>query len=242
MKIVTGQASNDLIINEFFLKTIKLIENRLDRFDRKIKRLKFSINSSNCSRYYRQNKLKRLRELVFFDHDEQTQLVNSEFIQNSDNENSSEGYYTSESITTEISILKNEDYLDSVIPLIRIDEIKKMNANESSVTIIWNLFNIKNKKFMNSNQDFLNSIQEYEIFNFCAENIEEEAKFINCFDRKMLDEFTDWEKIGSTKGYTPPVRCVLGKCSNGCIYFFAVRIKYKNSQMSQFSDYCRIPL
>lgn len=229
---------NETIMNTFFTNTTDLVHSKIGSFRNDLKRLQFNYNIQVCSKYYRSNKLKRLNELLDTNGGKKDKKCD---VASTDVEDYSEGYYTGESLATTTcnSIMESPrclDFTDVVVPSVTISEIKHLNSVESEATLIWSLLNTKTKKLMHDNSDYLDTIQEYEIFSFCVESLQEEEKQFKLIDRKNIDQSEHWDKIGCVNNLSPPVRCVLRNLTRQSIYYFAIRIKYKSKAYSEFSD------
>lgn len=202
--------SNDKSIDKFEKKlnlSIKKFHKKISKIERTIKRVNFKTNLDMCSSSYQLKKSIRLME--FLDKGRPLQSDNMTTENNSEAEDTSEGYFTSDTSSPKKSLILKENSFKSIVPIIimhQVSEPDQVDYEECKVTLIWNLFDLTNKKFLNSPNSVIDNIEFYEIYSSCLDSLDKEDLYYKSLEKKTIDKSNDWEIIGTVKIFEPAVK------------------------------------
>ncbi|RNA13400.1 hypothetical protein BpHYR1_028376 [Brachionus plicatilis] len=237
---------NDKLIEMFERKinfSIKKFHKKIFKFERSIKRLKVECNLDMYASSYRLQKSERLLQLL--EKDACSKNKNTLTSTSNDIEDTSEGYFTSDTFSPVENPGLKDNLFKTVVPLItfhQVSEPDRVDSKECKVTLIWSIFDTANKKFLTSENPIIQSIKLYEIYSSCTDSLDHEELHFKQLEKKEIEKSPDWEIIGTVDIFEPPVKCKLEKCMKNWIYYFTVRIKYRNNECSEFSNVKRISL
>lgn len=199
-------SQNDKLLDKFeknINEKITQFQKKIFKMHHRVKRLNFESNLDMCASFYRQKKFDRLIELISQDKCRK----NENLWTISDNEDVSEGYFTSDTSSPK----KNPSSLkeNSIVPIITIHKISEFDQAqplECKVTLIWNIFDLSEKKFVPSESSIIKDIKLYEIYSSCIDSLDNEDLHFKKLEKKNIDKSSDWEIIGTVEIFEPPVK------------------------------------
>lgn len=257
---------NNKIIEEFFLKSTQLVEKRFDELNGYLNQLTTANRRSDRSSTMRVsmlNKYRRYKELIKSDVQKQGRkrltkgrkrpLPDSTQTQ-SDEASSKKDLGNDFSIAEQIANLTVELKIKH--------ERVSSTSKESNVILMWNLMYKSDHSILKEEDPLLDEIKEYQIFGFREVVGESPYKANNCISNcakwtlvtrddliyqtnpcKLNDcIYLTKKQIGVVEPYCPPIKCTLTDFRQGSVYYFSIRIKYKNNKLSEFSQPSMIKL
>lgn len=207
---LSHKKSNDKSIDKFEKKinqSINKFHHKINKTKRAIKWANFKTNLEMCSSSYQLKKSVRLMELLEKERSLQYDNVTPE--NNSEAEDTSEGYFTSDTSSPKKNLFIRENSFKSVVPIIimhQVSEPDQADCKECKVTLTWNLFDFSTKKFLTSSNSIIHNIEFYEIYSSCLDSIDKEDLYYKNLEKKAIDKSDDWEMIGTVKIFEPAVK------------------------------------
>jgi hypothetical protein len=232
--INTIRERNNQIIEDFFAKASEALNNKFDIYKKQLVKTLESLEKSGPCRYYNSKKRKRFEELVSFNSETNLIKLDNSIAENCDQTNRDE---------VEIDNIKSKMIFEQEKPhskplplncLLNI-ESSRVESDMISVTLMWNLINEVTKEIVDPNDKILDMIEEYELY--CCKQ-KKPQNFTELFRCNMHKR--EWVLVGAIKPCDLPIKCVLGDLSSGFEYSFAIKIRDKNNNMSEFCKEVKI--